>query len=122
MIDSALIIKKEWLDLILTGSKTWELRSVATKKRGLIGLIESGSGLIVGTANLVDVMPKIETESVLNETWINHRFDLGDDSFECFKWRFPWVFSEAERLLLPVPYSHPMGAVTWVNLESGALS
>jgi hypothetical protein len=47
-----LIIKKEWLDFILDGGKTWEMRSRPTKKRGDILLIQSGSGLVVGRACL----------------------------------------------------------------------
>ena len=45
----ALLIKKKWLDLILSGEKTWELRGSNTARRGEIALIESGTGTIVGT-------------------------------------------------------------------------
>ena len=51
-----LIIKERWLDEIFAGRKTWELRGSRTSARGKIGLIESGSGTVVGTCELVDVV------------------------------------------------------------------
>jgi hypothetical protein len=33
-------------------------------------------------------------------------------------WLTPWVLVDAKRLAAPVPYSHPSGAVTWVDLET----
>jgi hypothetical protein len=38
-----LVIDKPWIDLILDGKKTWEMRSTLTKKRGKIALIRKGS-------------------------------------------------------------------------------
>jgi hypothetical protein len=34
-------------------------------------------------------------------------------------WLFPWLIVNARRLSSPVPYLHPSGAVTWVNLDPG---
>ena len=50
----ALTIKKEWLDLILEGKKTWEIRGTSTQRRGYIHFAESGSGQLRGRAKLVD--------------------------------------------------------------------
>src|SRR5882724_4942048 len=52
----ALIIREEPLSKILAGTKTWEIRGSATKRRGRIALIQSKSGLVVGTCDLVDVV------------------------------------------------------------------
>ena len=49
-----LIIKKEPLELIFRRTKTFEIRNHVTKKRGRIALIESGTGLIVGEAKIVN--------------------------------------------------------------------
>lgn len=46
----ALVIAEPWIGLILDGSKTWEMRSRATRKRGRIALIRKGSGQVVGVA------------------------------------------------------------------------
>lgn len=50
-----LIIKSPWSKLILDGKKTMELRGSNTKIRGTIGIIESSSGHVLGTVDLVDV-------------------------------------------------------------------
>ncbi|MEC7583714.1 MAG: ASCH domain-containing protein [Planctomycetota bacterium] len=50
-----LLVKQPWIDKILSGKKTWELRGSATRNLGKIALLESGSGLVVGTCDLVAV-------------------------------------------------------------------
>ena len=40
----ALVLKKRWLDLILAGQKTWEIRGSSTGKRGWIHFAESQAG------------------------------------------------------------------------------
>jgi hypothetical protein len=40
----ALVIRPYWIDLILKGKKTWEIRGSKTAIRGTITLIPSGSG------------------------------------------------------------------------------
>ena len=52
MLDG-LLIRAPWIDKILDGSKTWEIRGSNTYKAGHIGLIESGTGTVVGVAELV---------------------------------------------------------------------
>ena len=52
---NGLLIRTPWIDLILGGSKTWEIRGTRTSKRGRIGLIQSGTGAVIGVADLVDV-------------------------------------------------------------------
>ena len=90
-----LVVRRPWVDLIVDGVKTWELRGSATRIRGAIALIEAGTGTIVGTARLVGVeegdLPYAQT--------------------------YAWVLRGARRLPSPVPYDHPSGAVIWVRLS-----
>src|SRR5437867_1580017 len=51
----ALLVKQPWIDKILGGEKRWEIRGSRTKVRGPIALIQSGTGCVVGTCELVDV-------------------------------------------------------------------
>ena len=56
---NALVIRKKWLDMILpkedgTVLKTLEIRGCDCKRRGLILLVESGSGQIVGCVEITD--------------------------------------------------------------------
>lgn len=108
-----LIIRKPWIDLILDGLKTWEMRSTHTKHRGPTYMIEAGSGLIQGVAMLGG------SHAVPNEAF-DYYFDKHrvDDLSLLEKWNIAWRFSGARRLQKPVPYQHPRGAVTWVKLPA----
>ena len=55
-MNRGLIIKQPWIELILSGKKTWEMRSRPTHIRGKIGLIEQGTGLIVGEVEIIDCL------------------------------------------------------------------
>ena len=51
---STLVVKRRWLDKILAGRKTWEIRGGPTTKRGWIHFAQSGStGKLMGRARLV---------------------------------------------------------------------
>jgi len=112
-MDRALIVKKPWIDLILSGQKTWEMRSRPTKIRGRIGLIEQGTGLIVGECDLVHsqilALDKLECDTY-------RCFHGVEDLTLLEKWRFPWELKNAKQYEKPIPYKHPRGAVIWVKL------
>lgn len=44
---SAIPIRTTYIDQILNGEKTWEIRSKFTKNSGFVDLIQNGSGTIV---------------------------------------------------------------------------
>ncbi|MCK1632646.1 hypothetical protein [Bradyrhizobium sp. 162] len=86
--------------------------------RGEIALIRKGSGLVVGTANVVDSRPPIATlaDYALAESKPRippRRQELAFTD----GWRTPWVLANARPLPKEVRYKHPSGAVIWVNLE-----
>ena len=109
-----LIIKKEHLDNILNNGKVWEMRSTKTNIRGRIGLIEAGSGLIMGEASLIHCRQPFAGDQEA-AAWFRkhlvHRFDL------LKKWRYPWVLDNVKKYDKPRPYKHPQGAVIWVNVD-----
>jgi hypothetical protein len=55
-----LVIREPWIDMILDGAKTWELRTQRTTVRGEIALIRKGTGQIEGVAHLVDSLPQLD--------------------------------------------------------------
>lgn len=117
-MERALIVRKPWIDLILSGEKVWEMRSRPTSIRGRIGLIEAGSGLIVGECNLDSVGESINN---FNLGYGHHHHKVDDfDLLE--KWHIPWVLSGAKRYDAPIPYKNPKGAATWVNIEQAQLA
>lgn len=106
-----LIIKKVWLDKILDEGKVWEMRSTRTNVTGNIGLIESGTGLIVGEAELIgcSYRPVPKHKDLIKYHKVED-MDLLD------KWKWAWFLSKAKRYDKPIPYKHPQGAVIWVKL------
>jgi hypothetical protein len=112
-----LIIDSPHIDNILSGRKCWEMRSKGTQQRGTIALIKKGSGMVVGVADLVDSHGPLSRDEML----ANQEFHLiTPERLEVpgvSKWRHAWILKNAKRLDRPVPYSHPNGAVIWVNLD-----
>lgn len=112
MITHGLIIQKGPLDKILAGRKTWEIRGSRTAMRGPIALIESGTGCVVGTCELVGTVGPIS----LAELRRNHRKAGFLASELCYEPTFAWVLRNAARLPSPTPYRHRRGVVIWVRL------
>jgi hypothetical protein len=116
----ALIVRDPWGSYLLSGEKTWELRSRATSIRGRIGLIRSRSGLIVGSINLVDCLAPLTRKQMLASI-DKHQVPVDDiDAAIKAGWCVPWVMEKVIAFRKPIPYSHPSGAVTWVLLNRDA--
>lgn len=113
----ALVIDQPWIGHILSGDKVWEMRSQTTHLRGWIGLIEKGSGHVVGVAELLDSLPPLDRAAML-ASHDKHRIpaDMVSQG-QVDKWHTPWVLGQARRLASPVAYVHAPGAVVWVNLD-----
>ena len=114
--DRALIVRAEWLDLILQGVKSWEMRSKHTNVRGRIGLIEAGSGCVVGTACLTDSIGPLSSDEWRANV---HRHKVPYRGCEQLsaKWSYAWVLQGTERFETPIKYEHPRGAVVWVKFS-----
>ena len=112
----ALIIRDPWIDLILAGRKTWELRTSPTNVRGRIGLIRKGTGLIVGVGDLVDSLPRLDTDA-LAASRDQHAVppDMDHVALDA-GWLHPWVLHNARPLERPVPAGQKSGQVIWVTL------
>lgn len=113
----ALIVRQPYADLIMTGQKTLEMRSRHTKVRGTIGIIPAGSGVIIGTVEIVGSWD-YSGEKILKS--------IGGQTLHCVeskdwhlleKWCFGWELANPKPFEKPVPYEHPRGAVTWVKLQ-----
>ena len=116
-ITHALLILEEPLAKILAGTKTWEIRGSATKRRGRIALIQSKSGLVVGTCDLADVVGPLSLKKLRSSSW---RTGFRPEKLP-YAATHAWVVRAARRLRKPIPYAHPSGAVIWVKLRRGVL-
>lgn len=111
-----LIIKKQFLDKIFSGVKTWELRGSKTHKRGRIALIESGSGKVMGECYLLDCIGPLDEQTFSNNS--NKHCSSSDFKDKTYKNLFAWVLKDAKRYSKPHPYNHPSGAIIWVKLQN----
>ena len=99
---NGLLIRQPWIDLILSGKKTWELRGSSTKARGKIALIESGTGLIAGVCEIVDVKGPLAL-SDLKSTTRKHCVTVRQlGSKKPYSKTHAWVLSGARRLKKPL--------------------
>lgn len=116
--NKALIIREPWIEHILAGRKTWEMRSSPTHIRGPIGLIRQGSSMVVGIADLVESKPR-QTAAQLAETCHYHAIPKDEVAAALKRGRhYPWVLCNARRLKHPVPAGQKPGQVIWVSLSA----
>ena len=109
----ALVVKKQWLDKILSGEKDWEIRGSATAQRGWIHFAESkAGGKLVGRARLVDCieLPKSTFKRHVRRHCVTNVSDVP------YKHIFAWVLEDPERFTKPFVYKHTPGAVIWVRV------
>jgi len=119
-VSRVLVVAEPWIDYILDGSKTWEMRANATTHRGWFGLIRKGSGAVCGAARLVGVGSTLTPSEMLNAEH-KHRIPAEETrSGRVAKWNTPWLLEDVCVFEEPVPYRHRSGAVTWVTLDSEA--
>jgi hypothetical protein len=112
-----LIIRTNPLNNILGGRKTWEIRGSRTKIRGTIGLIESGTGTIVGCCELVDCLGPLSLIE-MQHTVEKHGIPLEHlENNLPYPYPYAWVLAKARRLKRPKPYDHPLGAIIWVKIK-----
>jgi hypothetical protein len=116
-----LVIDQPWIGKILRGEKTWEMRSRSTSVRGEIALIAKGTGTIVGFARLIDSLTPL-TPDEMRSHFSKHRIPPEMVSQAGYRWFTPWVLADVRPLERAIPYQHPYGAVTWVNLDESAAS
>lgn len=116
-ITKAFIVDTPHIERILSGQKTWELRSRATKIRGQVALIRKGSGQIVGTVEISNSVGPL-TEAQMIDNIAKHCVDADRlKSGKLAKYKHAWVLQNPRPLADPVAYAHPRGAVIWVNLQ-----
>jgi hypothetical protein len=114
----ALIVREPWISVILEGGKTWEMRSKRANIRGRVGLIQQGTGAVVGVATLVDCLSPISREAYAS---YHQRHAIPPNmQEECVQrgWVIPWVLQATERLTAPVPYKAKSGQQDWVTLSA----
>lgn len=114
-ITRGLIIRQPWIEHILAGRKTWELRGGSCKINEPIALIEGGSGNVVGVAHCAGAIGPLSRSQRVMAARTGHILPEEVDE-EMYTEVFAWPLENVTRLPAPVPYEHPSGAVKWVTL------
>jgi len=111
-----LTIKEPWLSKILSGSKTWEIRTRKTNLRERIALVRGGASEIAGYATLADCL-QISREEMTSYT---HKHCAQEDDLAAYgnpeKPLYAWVLENIEMLEKPIPFERKPGSVNWVNV------
>lgn len=112
-VKKGLIIRQPWIDLILSGEKTWEMRSSGIKHRGPFGLILQGSKTVIGVADLVSVHGPLSSKHI-EQSFDRHRIPSSVfNGAEAKPWSYAWQLANVQRLPNPVSYKHG-SEVRWV--------
>src|SRR5216684_3372672 len=104
----ALLIRHPWIDKILDGEKTWEIRGSKTSIRGSVGLIASGSGTIVGVCDVVDCVGPLSA-NMFRKNAAKAGMRPAEARLGGYRHTYAWVLANPRYLKRPVPYKHPSG-------------
>jgi hypothetical protein len=112
-----LLIRSPWIEKILEGKKTWEIRGSRTEVRESVGLIRGGSGTIIGICDVIDCIP-ILTGEQFRKNARKAGMKPSEARLGHYRKTCAWVLANPQYLKAPVLYKHPNGAVIWVKLDS----
>lgn len=112
-INRALIVRAPYARKIVMGLKSLEMRSSKTNIRELIGIIEAGTGKIIGEV-VLDGWTKY-TDADLQSGRLDKMHRVEDKAL-LKKWNVGWHLKYPMEYAVPVEYNHPKGAVIWVKL------
>ena len=113
-----LIIRSPWIEKILAGEKTWELRGSNTKIRGKIALIAGGTKTVLGVCELSDAKGPLSADDLLGAVHLHGVEKRALENGLPYRRTYAWVLEKTLAFSSPVPYRHPQGAVIWVNLSA----
>lgn len=110
-----LVIKPPWMNMILDGDKTLEIRSTACRKPAGtdIFLAQSRTAVVSGVVKFVGVHGPLSEEQweALRE---KHRV-MGPRPYGR---TYAWEVEQAQRFTHPVPYIVNRGAIVWRKFQS----
>ena len=119
MIQRAFFLKPQWLALVLSGEKSWELRTTATSIREQVGIIEKSSGTVVGICTIVACHGPL-TDDELAASYSKHLTTPLDRQrlAGARPYRYAWVVDHVQALRVPVPYVHIPGTQGWCGITT----
>jgi hypothetical protein len=118
MIHRAFFLTPHWAALVVSGEKSWELRTAATRIRERVGIIQTGSKAVVAVCNLVASHGPL-SEDELQATFAKHRTLPADRQRPegSRPYRHAWELADVRKLIEPVPYRHIPGTQGWARID-----
>ena len=113
-VERGLVVCNPWIDMLLDGTKTWEIRSTLTHIRGPIGLISKGSGQVSGIVTIEDCLGPLTYRDFIDP---HARKAHSETELRRLPYEktYAWVCKNPVKLTTPVPYKHNSGAVIFVR-------
>lgn len=104
--ERGLVIRQPWIDRILKGAKTWELRGKPTQVRVEMALIQGGSCLVVGTARVAETKGPLSREALQSAA---KQGKIGMDEALAMDYpdTYAWVLEDVKILPEPGPINTP---------------
>ena len=115
-----LVVKNPWACAIIRGDKIWEIRSTNTNVRERVGIAESGTQRIIGEVSLLDSFPL--TAALFRDNLDKHGVANLADVIPEGRTAYAWVLSAPKEYSRPKKYSHPLGAINWVQIDPPSLT
>lgn len=113
---SILIIQRPWIDLILDGYKTLEIRGRHCKKENerIYLALSGGGGIVLGSVTFVTCHGPL-TRSDWSARGESHC--VAGEALPYGSSTFAWELAKPARFKAPVPYLHKPGVVVWAIKE-----
>jgi hypothetical protein len=113
---SGIILKDEWLEMILSGQQIWEIRSMRTHKRERVALAQSGAPVLLGDVEIIGCV-KID-DLLLRANIKKHGVPLHRHAeiVSGYKNIFAWELARPRRYKMPILYTRAKGQMTWIDL------
>ena len=112
---SVLIVQRPWIDLILDGRKTLEIRGKSCLKESqtIYLALSGGGGVVMGSVRYVRCHGPLTREEWHNSA--NQHLVAGGPAYG--RKTHAWEVAEPIRFPQPVPYKQKSGPVVWVTQE-----
>ena len=117
--ESALLVKKDIADLLVSGELAGEVRRMSCKSKvgKTMYIAKAGTQTLIGQVTVESCTPISDEE--FHDLYQKGIFgSCGTPDPTKTKQRYLWTFSKPLRFETPRPYTHPQGAQIWVNITA----
>eukprot|EP00439_Symbiodinium_sp_Y106_P069445 s4395_g11.t4 len=126
---SALTVKPEWLSLILSGCKTWELRSKPCRKdpKAFVALLASGTSTVWGFCQIDGSGSRWRSLRQLQSASARSKHQVSEKQLQGYLGKAPvgayaWRLRRPRVLVRPLWVRRLRSSMSWLRLDAAALA